>query len=130
MLEDPGQVAGAVAVAVGEAPRIDLVDDAVAPVRARCVGQGRFGHRASLADRSREGQTVSDAARANLYSGAMAPSRRPAAGDRIRVGVAGLGAVAQAVHLPLLARLDDTFEIAALADLAPSLLARIGDRYG
>ena len=60
----------------------------------------------------------------------MAPSRRPAAGDRIRVGVAGLGAVAQAVHLPLLARLDDTFEIAALADLAPSLLARIGDRYG
>ncbi len=51
-------------------------------------------------------------------------------GDRIRVGVAGLGAVAQAVHLPLLARLDATFEIAAIADLSPSLLARIGDRYG
>jgi predicted dehydrogenase len=49
--------------------------------------------------------------------------------DRIRVGVAGLGAVAQAVHLPLLARLDDTFEIAALADLSPSLLARMGERY-
>jgi predicted dehydrogenase len=51
-------------------------------------------------------------------------------GDRVRVGVAGLGAVAQAVHLPLLARLDDTFEIAAIADLSPSLLARIGERYG
>ena len=49
-------------------------------------------------------------------------------GGRIRVGVAGLGAVAQAVHLPLLARLDDLFEVAALADLSPSLLERIGDR--
>ncbi|HUQ79113.1 MAG TPA: Gfo/Idh/MocA family oxidoreductase [Patescibacteria group bacterium] len=51
------------------------------------------------------------------------------AGERIRVGVAGLGAVAQAVHLPLLARLADTFRIVALADLSPSLLATIGDRY-
>ena len=51
-------------------------------------------------------------------------------GERIRVGVAGLGAVAQAVHLPLLARLGATFKIAALADLSPSLLATIGDRYG
>ena len=50
-------------------------------------------------------------------------------GGRIRVGVAGLGAVAQAVHLPLLARLDDVFEIAAIADLSPSLLERIGDRH-
>jgi predicted dehydrogenase len=45
------------------------------------------------------------------------------------VGVAGLGAVAQAVHLPLLARLPDRFEIAALADLSPSLRATIGERY-
>ncbi len=52
------------------------------------------------------------------------------AGERIRIGVAGLGAVAQAVHLPLLARLGATFEIAALADLSPSLRATIGDRYG
>lgn len=57
------------------------------------------------------------------------PDRAPGAG-RIRVGVAGLGAVAQAVHLPLLARLHDTFEIAALADLSPSLRATLGDRYG
>ncbi len=49
---------------------------------------------------------------------------------RIRVGVAGLGAVAQSVHLPLLGRLTDTFEISALADLSPSLLAALGSRYG
>jgi myo-inositol 2-dehydrogenase/D-chiro-inositol 1-dehydrogenase len=48
---------------------------------------------------------------------------------RVRVGVAGLGAVAQSVHLPLLARLSSTFEIAALADLSPTLLAVIGERY-
>jgi len=43
--------------------------------------------------------------------------------------VAGLGAVAQAVHLPLLSRLDSVFEIAAICDLSPSILARVGDRY-
>src|SRR6476659_10848161 len=48
---------------------------------------------------------------------------------RLRVGVAGLGAVAQAVHLPLLARLPDAFEIAAICDLSPSLRSAIGDRY-
>jgi myo-inositol 2-dehydrogenase/D-chiro-inositol 1-dehydrogenase len=52
-----------------------------------------------------------------------------AVGARLRIGVAGLGAVAQAVHLPLLARLPDTFEIAALCDLSPGLLAALGDRY-
>jgi predicted dehydrogenase len=51
-------------------------------------------------------------------------------GGRLRVGIAGLGAVAQAVHLPLLARLSDTFEIAALCDLSPALLAAVGNRYG
>ena len=53
-----------------------------------------------------------------------------AGGARLRIGVAGLGAVAQAVHLPLLARLTDTFEIAAMCDLSPALLAALGDRYG
>lgn len=47
----------------------------------------------------------------------------------IRVGVAGLGAVAQAVHLPLLARHDDRFEIAAVADLSAGLRDRLGERY-
>ncbi|HEY7132115.1 MAG TPA: Gfo/Idh/MocA family oxidoreductase [Candidatus Limnocylindrales bacterium] len=57
----------------------------------------------------------------------MEPSARP--GRRIRVGVAGLGAVAQAVHLPLLARLPERFEIAALADLSPSLREAMGERH-
>jgi myo-inositol 2-dehydrogenase/D-chiro-inositol 1-dehydrogenase len=56
-------------------------------------------------------------------------SPSPAGGARLRIGLAGLGAVAQAVHLPLLARHADTFEIAALCDLAPGLLASLGDRY-
>ncbi len=50
--------------------------------------------------------------------------------DRVRVGVLGLGAVAQAVHLPLLGRLDDRFRIASVADLSPSLVETIGERYG
>ena len=49
--------------------------------------------------------------------------------ERVRLGVAGLGAVAQAVHLPLIERLRDAFEISAIADLFPSLTAAIGDRY-
>jgi len=53
----------------------------------------------------------------------------PAPGGRLRVGVAGLGAVAQAVHLPLLARLPDRFRIAAVCDLSASLRDVIGDRY-
>ena len=48
---------------------------------------------------------------------------------RVRVGVVGLGAVAQAVHLPLLDRLPGEFEIAAIADLSRSLVDSIGDRY-
>jgi predicted dehydrogenase len=59
----------------------------------------------------------------------MTPLDRVPAPGRIRIGIAGLGAVAQAVHLPLLARLEDTFEIAALADLSPDLLAALGERY-
>jgi predicted dehydrogenase len=52
-----------------------------------------------------------------------------AAGGRLRIAIAGLGAVAQAVHLPLLARLHETFEIAALCDLTPGLLTALGDEY-
>ena len=50
--------------------------------------------------------------------------------DRIRVGVAGLGVVAQTVHLPLLIRRWDLFEIAALCDLSASLCDTVGERYG
>ena len=46
--------------------------------------------------------------------------------DRLRLGVLGLGAVAQAVHLPILDRLADRFEIAAVADLSPALSTAVG----
>lgn len=49
---------------------------------------------------------------------------------RVRVAVAGLGTVAQTVHLPLLERLADRFTVAALADLSPGLLRRTGERLG
>ncbi|MGI9111208.1 MAG: Gfo/Idh/MocA family oxidoreductase [Gaiellaceae bacterium] len=42
----------------------------------------------------------------------------------------GLGAVAQAVHLPLLARLGKLFTIDALADLSEAAVTSLGDRYG
>jgi predicted dehydrogenase len=48
----------------------------------------------------------------------------------IRIGVAGLGAVAQTVHLPLLARRPDLFTVAAVADISPSTRDRVGARYG
>ncbi len=48
----------------------------------------------------------------------------------IRIGVAGLGAVAQTVHLPLLARRPDLFSIAAVAEISPSTRERVGARYG
>jgi predicted dehydrogenase len=62
---------------------------------------------------------------ASSSSSSLRPDRQ-----RIRLGVVGLGAVAQAVHLPLIARRSDAFELAAICDLSPSLLAAIGDRYG
>ena len=47
----------------------------------------------------------------------------------IRLAVLGLGAVAQAVHLPLLAKRPDLFTVAAIADLSPEVTDAIGDRY-
>jgi predicted dehydrogenase len=48
----------------------------------------------------------------------------------IRIGVAGLGAVAQTVHLPLLARRSDLFSISAVAEISPATRERVGSRYG
>ncbi|MBF8190363.1 Gfo/Idh/MocA family oxidoreductase [Nonomuraea sp. K274] len=48
----------------------------------------------------------------------------------MRLGVLGLGAVAQAVHLPLLAKRPDLYTIAAVADLSSEVTEVIGDRYG
>ena len=36
---------------------------------------------------------------------------------RVRVGVIGLGEVAQIIHLPILAALADRFEIGAICDI-------------
>jgi myo-inositol 2-dehydrogenase/D-chiro-inositol 1-dehydrogenase len=49
---------------------------------------------------------------------------------RVRLGVIGLGTVAQAVHLPLLATLRDRFEVAAVCDLSDRLAVEVGERYG
>jgi len=49
---------------------------------------------------------------------------------RVRIGIVGLGAVAQAVHLPLLSRLSDLFELEAVADLSPATTRLVGERYG
>ncbi|MFI0452995.1 Gfo/Idh/MocA family protein [Actinomadura sp. 6N118] len=49
---------------------------------------------------------------------------------RIRIAVAGLGVIAQTVHLPLLERLRDHFEITAVCDLSAALTARVAARYG
>ena len=48
----------------------------------------------------------------------------------MRLGVVGLGAVAQAVHLPLLAKHPDRFTIAALCDLSAANRDALGARYG
>lgn len=48
----------------------------------------------------------------------------------LRLAVHGLGAVAQSVHLPLLARLPDRFRIAAVCDLSASVRDAVGTRWG
>ena len=140
VVEDPGQVAGPVPVVVARSSAGRSGRRRRRASRRRRQGWRRGGSAAagrSSAEQSgrgrastvKPGRRSAVAARALLYSAAMttrdrAPSDRP-----IRIGIAGLGAVAQAVHLPLLARLADTFEIAALADLSPDLLATLGERY-
>jgi predicted dehydrogenase len=49
---------------------------------------------------------------------------------RVRVGVIGLGEVAQIIHLPILRQLRDRYEIAAICDVSPGLLRAVGDEYG
>jgi myo-inositol 2-dehydrogenase/D-chiro-inositol 1-dehydrogenase len=47
----------------------------------------------------------------------------------IKVGLIGLGEVAQLMHLPLLAD-DNRFRIAAITDVSPSLVGYVAERYG
>lgn len=48
---------------------------------------------------------------------------------KVRVGIVGLGEVAQIIHLPILKSLSDKYEIGALCDVSPSLLQWAGERY-
>ena len=48
---------------------------------------------------------------------------------KIKVGVVGLGEVAQVVHFPILQAYFDQFEIAAICDISQELLSALGERY-
>ncbi|TVY07379.1 Gfo/Idh/MocA family oxidoreductase [Paenibacillus cremeus] len=48
---------------------------------------------------------------------------------KYKVGIIGLGEVAQIIHLPVLESLSDRFEVTAICDISPKLLEVIGDRY-
>lgn len=50
--------------------------------------------------------------------------------QRVRVGVIGLGEVAQIIHLPILQALSERYEIAALCDISEQLREAMGERYG
>lgn len=49
---------------------------------------------------------------------------------RVKIGVVGLGEVAQIIHLPILQAMPERYEIAAVCDVSPALLQTIGDMYG
>lgn len=49
---------------------------------------------------------------------------------RLRVGIIGCGTVAQIMWLPNLRELDDHFDVTAISDLSPGLLASVGDYFG
>lgn len=52
------------------------------------------------------------------------------AGQRLKIGIIGCGAIAQVQHLPHLRELPDEFEIAGLCDLSRGLMVRLGEEYG
>ena len=49
---------------------------------------------------------------------------------RVRLGVVGLGTAAQAVHLPLVTRRRDLFEVTAVCDLSAELAEQVTGRFG
>jgi predicted dehydrogenase len=48
----------------------------------------------------------------------------------LKVGVIGLGEVAQVVHLPVLAALPQLFRVESGCDISPALVRQVGDRFG
>src|SRR4051794_28024 len=55
---------------------------------------------------------------------------RVATPERLRVGVAGAGLIAQVEHLPNLAALADRFELVALADPSRTVREAVAARFG
>ena len=49
---------------------------------------------------------------------------------RVRVGLVGAGAVASSVHLPILSRRSDLYEVVAIADLNLAATHVLADRFG
>src|SRR5919205_4036581 len=56
-------------------------------------------------------------------------SKRSTTVERIRMGVAGCGEIAQIMHLPFLAELRDLFEVRAVCDISPGLVETVGDIF-
>ncbi len=50
--------------------------------------------------------------------------------SQVKVGIIGLGQVAQIIHLPILRSMPDQYEIAALCDVSEGLLHAVGGDYG
>lgn len=48
---------------------------------------------------------------------------------KLKVGIIGLGEVAQIIHLPILASMAEKYEIAAICDISPKLLDVLGEQY-
>lgn len=47
----------------------------------------------------------------------------------VRVGLIGVGTVAQMMHLPILSDLPDLYKITAVSDVSPSVLSAISEKY-
>ncbi len=48
---------------------------------------------------------------------------------RIRMGIIGCGEIAQIMHLPFLTELREQFEVRAICDISPQLVATVGDIF-
>lgn len=50
-------------------------------------------------------------------------------GTIVKLGLIGLGEAAQVIHLPVLTAMKERFEVTAVCDISPSLVAAIGEQY-
>lgn len=49
--------------------------------------------------------------------------------NKVKVGIIGLGEIAQIIHLPIFETLSDKYEVAALCDISEQLLKEMGEKY-